>query len=254
MLIDTHTHLFLPEFNEDRTAVVDRAVEAGVIKMILPNVDGSTVCGMLSLADRYPDNCYPCIGLHPTSVRKDFQEELEHVRNLLVSGKFYAIGETGIDLYWDKSFLAEQTEAFRSQIILAETFHLPLIIHCRNSFEEIISIIEKMNHGQLTGVFHSFAGDRGQAARIINNGFKLGIGGIVTYKNSGLDQVLAGIDIKHIVLETDAPYLTPVPFRGKRNESRYLTYMAGKLAEIYQIPVGEVADTTTATARQLFNM
>jgi TatD DNase family protein len=129
-----------------------------------------------------------------------------------------------------------------------------LIIHCRNSFEEIISIIEKMNHGQLTGVFHSFAGDRGQAARIINNGFKLGIGGIVTYKNSGLDQVLAGIDIKHIVLETDAPYLTPVPFRGKRNESRYLTYMAGKLAEIYQIPVGEVADTTTATARQLFNM
>ena len=187
MLIDTHTHLFLPEFNEDKTDVVDRAVEAGVIKMILPNVDGSTVCGMLSLADRYPDNCYPCIGLHPTSVRKDFQEELEHVRNLLVSGKFYAIGETGIDLYWDKSFLAEQTEAFRSQIILAETFHLPLIIHCRNSFEEIISIIEKMNHGQLTGVFHSFAGDRGQAARIINNGFKLGIGGIVTYKNSGLE-------------------------------------------------------------------
>ena len=254
MLIDTHTHLFLPEFDADRTAVADRAVKAGISIMILPNVDGSTISDMLSLSDQYPHNCYPCIGLHPNSVRHDYLEELENISSLLSGRKFYAIGETGIDLYWSRAFLVEQTDAFRRQIQLAVMYHLPLIIHCRNSFEEIISVIEEMNHGQLSGIFHSFTGNTDQAARIINNGFSLGIGGIVTYKNSGLDQVLRGIDISHIVLETDAPYLTPVPYRGKRNESQYLIHIAEKVADIYELPFEEVAAVTTVNAGKVFNL
>jgi len=254
MLVDTHTHLFLPEFDADRTAVIERAVEAGISKMILPNVDGSTINDMLCLSDNYPDNCYPAIGLHPTSVKNNYPEELEIIDHWLSVRKFYAIGETGIDLYRDKTFLAEQTDAFRRQIKMAETYHLPLIIHCRNSFEEILSVIEEMKQDRLTGIFHSFAGTTDQAKRITGNGFKIGIGGIVTYKNSGLDQVLSEIDIRQIVLETDAPYLTPVPNRGKRNESLFLTHTAGKLADIYHRSFEEVAAITTATARELFNI
>jgi TatD DNase family protein len=254
MLIDTHTHLFLPEFDTDRSEVVERAIMTGINKMILPNVDESTIMGMLSLSDNYPENCYPAIGLHPGSVRQDYREELEKINRWLDRRKFYAIGETGIDLYWNQTFLEEQTDAFRRQIGLAQVHHLPLIIHCRNSFNEIISVIKEMKHGLLSGVFHSFTGNKEQADLIIDNGFKIGIGGIVTYKNSGLDQVLQKIDIRHIVIETDAPYLTPVPYRGKRNESSYLIHTARKLAEIYQLPVGEVAAITSANARIVFNL
>lgn len=254
ILTDTHTHLFLPEFDDDRSEVVERAIEAGISKMILPNVDGSTIMKMLSLSDEYPENCYPAIGLHPASVRQDFREELEKIGIWLDRRRFHAIGETGIDLYRTQSFLKEQTDAFRCQAELAVMHRLPLIIHCRNSFDQIISVIEEMNHGQLSGVFHSFTGNKDQADRIIENGFKIGIGGIVTYKNSGLDQVLLEIDIHHIVIETDAPYLTPVPYRGKRNESSYLIHTAEKLAEIYQLPVGEVAAITTANAKKVFNL
>jgi TatD DNase family protein len=192
--------------------------------------------------------------LHPNSVRQDYREELGKISNWLDKRRFYAIGETGIDLYWNQSFLKEQTDAFRCQAELAVTHRLPLIIHCRNSFDEIISVIEGMTHGQLSGVFHSFTGNKDQADRIIANGFKIWIGGIVTYKNTGLDQVLQKIDIRHIVIETDAPYLTPVPYRGKRNESSYLIHTAMKLADIYQLPVGEVAAITSANARTVFNL
>ena len=254
MFFDTHTHLFLSQFEEDRSEVVQRALEAGVTRMMLPNVDGNTVDNMLALADQFPENCFPAIGLHPTSVDDNYQETLESVNKLLETGRFYAIGETGIDLYWDKTNLSGQTEAFRQQIILALRYHLPLIIHCRNSFDEIMEQVFDMNTDQLSGIFHSFTGSIDQAEKVIGAGFMLGIGGILTFKNAGLDQVISDIPLEHIVLETDSPYLAPHPFRGKRNESSYLVHIATKLAELHRRPVDEVAGITTENALRLFNM
>jgi TatD DNase family protein len=254
ILIDTHTHLFLPEFKEDRSRVVSDAVEKGIGKMLLPNVDDTTMDPMLSLADEYPGYCLPMIGLHPTSVDEFFKQKLDSVREMLEIREFWGIGETGIDLYWNDTYLRQQLEAFRWQIALAKEFHLPLVIHARNSFHEIFKVLDKENDDSLQGVFHAFTGNALQAGRIIDYGFKIGIGGIVTFKNAGLDRIARDIALEHIVLETDAPYLAPVPKRGKRNEPAYLIYTAEKMAEIHGQPIEVIADITTRNAAALFNI
>lgn len=254
ILIDTHTHLFLPDFKEDLSRVVSDAVDRGVVKMLLPNVDGSTMDSMLSLADEFPANCLPMIGLHPTSVNEFFEQKLNLVKEKLVTRKFWGIGETGIDLYWDDTNLNQQVEAFKLQISLAKEFHLPLVIHARRSFHEIFKVLDQENDDSLHGVFHAFTGNAIQAGKIIDYGFKIGIGGIVTFKNAGLDRIVKDIALEHIVLETDAPYLAPVPKRGKRNEPAYLIYTAERMAEIYGQPIGVIADITTRNAAALFNI
>jgi len=254
MLIDTHTHLFLPAFNKDRDEVLTRAFNEGVLKCFLPNINGSTIGPMLYLVDQYPDNCYPMIGLHPTSVKGDPAGELKNLRDWLSKRKFYAIGETGLDLYWDTTYLEEQKEAFTFQIRLAKEFDLPVVIHSRESFNEIFDILDQENDPNLTGIFHSFTGTPEQAERIIGYGFKIGIGGIITYKNAGLDRVAEQIDPGHLVLETDSPYLAPVPQRGKRNEPSYLPYIAEKTAEIYRMSVGEITRITTLNAAHVFRI
>ncbi len=252
--IDTHTHLFLPEFDSDCDQVIVNAQENGIEKVLLPNVDKSTIEHLLNLVAKYPDFCFPMMGLHPTSVTENYKEELKNVENWLDKIKFYAIGEIGIDLYWDKSFKTQQEEAFRYQIDLAKKHNLPIVIHARESFDEIFRIMDEVMDEKLNGVFHAFTGSNNQAAKIIEWGFKIGIGGIVTFKNSGLDKVVNNIDINHIVLETDSPYLAPVPKRGKRNESAFVLYIAQKIAEIKNISLEEVAQVTTYNAKQLFKL
>jgi len=253
--IDTHTHLFLPEFNEDRFQVIERAILAGVQKMLLPNIDKNTVESMLELSSAFPDHCIPMIGLHPTSVKEDYLEHIMIMEKYLHSHKFCAIGEVGIDLYWDKSYLVQQQKAFIHQIELARKYELPLVIHSRDSYQEIVDILHQQNNGQLySGIFHSFSGNTSQAEEVIKLGFKLGINGVVTFKNSNLGEVLQHVNLKNIVLETDSPYLTPVPKRGQRNESAYLTYIANKIAEIKQVSPDEVAKTTTFTAISVFKL
>ncbi|MBI9055613.1 MAG: TatD family hydrolase [Bacteroidales bacterium] len=252
--IDTHTHLYLPEFDSDRDQVVLNAQREGVEKLLFPNVDSTTISGLLELNRKYPEYCLPMIGLHPTSVKEDFNSELKIVENFLADNKAYAIGEIGIDLYWDKTFIKEQEIAFRYQISLAKKYDLPVVIHARDSFNEIFKIMEELIDDKLTGVFHAFTGNEEQAKRITEWGFKIGLGGILTFKNSGLDKVVNNIDINHIVLETDSPYLAPVPKRGKRNESSYIIYIAQKLAEIKKISVSEVAQVTTKNAKGLFRL
>jgi len=220
--------------------------------MLLPNIDSSSVAGMIDLCKEFPGNCFPMMGLHPTSVKENYTEELELVDEWLKRKKFYGIGETGIDLYWDKTFVREQEMAFIHQIELAKKYELPLVIHSRNSFEKIYSIVLKQNSPELKGVFHCFTGNINQAYKIIDLGFMLGIGGVVTFKNSGLDKVVEKIDLKNIILETDSPFLTPVPFRGKRNESAYTFYIAEKVAELKNKTLEEVAEITTNNANQLF--
>lgn len=253
-LIDTHTHLFLPEFNSDRDQVIAKARDNGLVKLLLPNVDKNTIEHLIDFADSYPDFCLPMMGLHPTSVNENYKKELQDIENWLAKRKFYAIGEIGIDLYWDKTYKQQQEEAFRLQIDLAKKYGLPVVIHARESFEEIFTIFDEVFDNKLTGVFHAFTGNENQAEKIINWGFKIGIGGIVTFKNAGLDKVVHNIDINHIVLETDSPYLAPVPKRGKRNESAYIVYIAQKIAEIKNISIEEVAQITTNNARELFRI
>ena len=253
--IDTHSHLFLEQFDEDRSIVVQNAVNAGVKKIFLPDIDSSTTPKVLKMAKEYPDVCFPMIGLHPTSVKENYRNELKHVEEMLSKEKYYGIGETGIDLYWDKTFLKEQIEAFRFQIDLAKKTGLPLIIHARESFDELFSVIDEMNDEHLKGIFHSFTGNKVHTEKILSyKGFKIGIGGIVTFKNAKLPEVLNNVGLEHLVLETDAPYLAPTPKRGKRNESAYIPYIAEKLAEIYKINIQTVADITTENARKLFNI
>ncbi len=253
-LIDTHTHLFLSEFDDDRDQVIENARKNGVEKVLLPNVDNTTSLPLFELVDKYPEFCLPMMGLHPTSVNENYKDELRKVEDWLARRNFIAIGEIGIDLYWDKTFKKEQEEAFRYQIGLAKKNNLPIIIHARESFNEIFTIMDELNDENLTGVFHAFTGDNIQAEKIIAWGFKIGIGGIVTFKNAGLDKVVDNIDINHIVLETDSPYLAPVPKRGKRNESAYVLYIAQKIAEIKNISVEEVAEITTRNAKQVFKL
>jgi TatD DNase family protein len=252
-MIDTHSHIYSEEFDTDRAEVIQRAKDIGVKHIILPNVDSESLPRMLQLEAEYPDFCYACIGLHPTSVNADYKNELELVETELERHKYLAIGEIGIDLYWDKSFLKEQVIVFQQQLEWALKYDLPVIIHVRNSFVETMAAMKPFLGKGLKGVFHSFTGTNHEAQEIINlGGFLLGINGIVTFKNSGLDKTLTNIDIQNIILETDSPYLTPVPFRGKRNESAYINIVAECISKIYNLEKTEIIEKTTRNAKILF--
>ena len=252
MFIDTHTHLYSEEFNVDRHEAINQAIEKGVTKFYMPNVDSSSIEEMLKLEIHFPDQCFPMMGLHPCSVKENYREELEIVKKWLDLRRFSAIGEIGIDLYWDKTFIKEQELTFREQIFWALEYNYTIVIHCRNAFDEIFSILK--SYDKLPkGIFHCFSGDIIQAQQILSLGnFKLGIGGVVTFKNSGLDKVVEQLKLHDLVLETDAPYLAPVPYRGKRNESSYIPLIAQKIAEIKKITIEEVAEVTTKNALEIF--
>ncbi len=251
--IDTHAHLYLDKFEADIDQVISNAIENGVHKMYLPNIDSHTIESMKQLVAKYPDNCYPMIGLHPSDVKENFEEELAIIKKEAETNKYIAIGEIGIDLYWDQTFLKQQQDAFAFQIELAKTHGLPIAIHARDSFDEIFEVLDQHNDDSLTGVLHCFTGNLDQANRVINyGGFKLGIGGVATFKNGGLDKVIPHVDLKHLVLETDAPFLAPTPYRGKRNESQYIPIIADKVAQMQGIKIEEVAKITTQNALSLF--
>jgi TatD DNase family protein len=252
--IDTHTHLYLDQFDADRDAMLQRAFSVGVTKLLLPNIDADSIAPMLQLCEQYPKNCFPMIGLHPTSVDKDVQTQLNLLEQELLKGTYIGIGEIGIDLYWDKSFLEEQIHAFRIQLNWAKQHALPVAIHTREAFPLILDLVEEAQDGRLKGVFHCFTGNTTEAERIVKMGFYLGIGGVLTYKKSMLPEVIQNIPLDFLLLETDSPYLPPVPYRGKRNESSYLTETALQLAAIKQIPLSELATITTNNALKLFNI
>ena len=253
-IIDTHTHLYLNQFKEDIDDVIFRAKEIGVKKFIFPAIQSSHFDSMHILKNKYPDNIYLMSGLHPTDVNENYKDELDFVVNSLKTHDYIAIGEIGIDLYWDKSFLNEQQEAFTFQIRLAIKHDLPIVIHCREAFNEIFEILDKENCNKLRGVFHCFTGTFEEAQRAIDLGFVLGIGGVVTFKNGGIDKFLNKIDLKNIVLETDSPYLAPAPFRGKRNESSYIIFILEKLSEIYGISKEKIAEITSKNAEKVFRL
>ena len=253
-IIDTHTHLYLNQFKDDVDLVIARAKNAGIDKFIFPAIDSSHFKDMHELRNRYPENIYLMSGLHPVSVKDNYKEELNLVLKSLETHNYIAIGEIGIDLYWDKTFLKQQQEAFEFQIRLAVSNNLPIVIHCRDGFDEIFEILDAEKCSKLRGIFHCFTGTLEQAVRAINLGFKLGIGGVVTFKNGGIDKFLNKIDIKNIVLETDAPYLSPVPHRGKRNESFYVTYVLKKISELYGLNEQEIAKITSKNALEIFNI
>jgi TatD DNase family protein len=253
-LIDTHTHLYLPEFNTDRDEVVNRAVKNGVVKMLMPNIDLQSVDLMLSAFTRYPGICHPMIGLHPTSVKEDYLAQLETLVKLVTKNEYIAIGEIGIDLFWDKTYLKEQLDAFRKQVEVAIEMKLPVVIHSRESFPEVFSVLDEFDGKGLKGVFHAFTGNEKDAEKAIDMGFKLGIGGIVTFKNSGLDKIVKMAGTQHLILETDSPYLAPVPYRGKRNESSYLCIINNKVAEISGKSEEETAFITYTNSTGLFNI
>ena len=253
-LVDTHTHLYLDQFNNDLELVMQRAFEIGVEKFIFPAIDSSYSKKMLDIKNKYPDNIFLMSGLHPVYVKENYKEELEKVSLSLKNHKFIAIGEIGIDLYWDKTFLKQQQDAFEYQIRLAIANDLPIVIHSRESFDEIFEILDNENCKKLRGVFHCFTGSMNQAKRAIDLGFKLGIGGVVTFKNGGLDKFIDQINLENIVLETDSPYLAPVPYRGKRNESYYIKYVLNKLSEIYNISETKIAEITNQNSIDLFKL
>lgn len=253
-LIDTHTHIYLPEFDADRDEAVKRAIQSGVVKLLMPNIDFDSVSLMLTVENNFPGICFPMIGLHPTSVREDSVSQLDRLEDLANSNKFYAIGEIGIDLYWDKSRLTEQILAFKRQVAFAIKTGLPVVIHSRDSFPEVFKALEEFTGSGLKGVFHAFTGSLEDAEKAIGLGFKLGIGGIVTFKNSGLDKVVSQSGLENIVLETDSPYLAPVPYRGKRNESSYLCIINNKVAEIFGLSNEETATVTYANSVRLFGL
>lgn len=252
-MIDTHSHIYSEEFDADRADVIQRAREAGIQYIIMPNVDSESLPRMLTLEREYPDYCFPTIGLHPTSVKEDYKTELYTIKSELTRREYIAIGEIGIDLYWDKQFYTEQVDAFQTQIEWALEYQLPVIIHVRDSFRETMNALAPYKNKGLTGIFHSFTGSFADAQEIINfGGFKLGINGIVTFKNSGLADTLNQIPLEYVVLETDSPYLTPTPFRGKRNESAYINYVCLQLTSIYNLTRGEIIDKTTQNALKVF--
>ncbi|MDB3907114.1 TatD family hydrolase [Crocinitomicaceae bacterium] len=255
MYVDTHTHLFTDAFDEDREIVVQRALDAGVELLLLPNIDAGTINAMHELEAKFPNNCFSMMGLHPGSVNETWEAELAKVKENLFSRKYVAVGEIGMDLYWDKTFIEEQRHAFRQQVEWAKELELPIAIHAREAFDEIFQILDEINDERLTGVFHCFTGNVEQARHIESyGGFKMGIGGVVTYKKAAMDQVLQHVDLKHLILETDSPYLSPVPFRGKRNESSYILHIAEKLSDIYGVPLQEIEEVTTQSAMELFNL
>ncbi len=254
-LVDTHTHLYAEEFDADRPAMLQRAFKNGVTKILLPNIDSTSLQGMKNLCADYPDNCYPMMGLHPCSVKDDFETELALVeKELFGNNKYYGVGEMGLDLYWDKTFYPQQKTAFIQQVKWSIELNLPLSIHTRDATDEAIELLSMPELKGARGVFHCFGGTSHQAEQIIGLGFHLGIGGVLTFKNSNLGEVLAPIDLKHIVFETDSPYLAPVPYRGKRNESAYILNIAQKLAELKDISQEEIAAITTANVAQIFGI
>lgn len=253
-ITDTHTHIYSEEFAADRDDMIARAIAAGVTRFFVPAIDSTYVASMRELESRYPQNVFLMAGLHPTYVKENYEEELSKVAHELETHKYYAVGEIGIDLYWDKSTLAIQQEAFRRQIALAKKHRLPINIHCRDAFDEIFEILEGEHSVQLRGIFHCFTGDYDQAKRAISLNMKLGIGGVATFKNGKIDQFLDKISLENIVLETDSPYLAPVPFRGKRNESSYIVNVVRKLSELYGIIAEEIAAVTTENSRLLFGI
>ena len=254
MITDTHTHLYSEQFDEDRKEMMQRAKDAGVSRFFIPAIDSSHTESMFLLEKEFPNDVFLMMGLHPTYVNENYVEELAHVKKWLDQRKFYAIGEIGIDLYWDKSFLTQQQEAFKTQIKWAKEKKLPIVIHCRDAFDEIFEILETEKSDDLRGIFHCFTGTLSQAKQAISYNMKLGIGGVATFKNGKIDQFLNEIDIKHIVLETDAPYLAPTPFRGKRNESSYITKVIDKLVDIYKLSFDEIAEITTQNSKDVFGI
>jgi TatD DNase family protein len=253
ILTDTHTHLYYERDIQKRDELIRRCLENNVSRLYLPNVDSESILLISELVERYPENCFPMLGLHPCDVKENYLDELETIKAAINKFKIYAVGEIGIDLYWDKTTLKLQQEAFRKQINWAKELGLPIVIHCRDAFDEVYEILSEEKDDRLKGIFHCFTGTVEQANLIVELGFYLGIGGVVTYKNAGLDKVVAELDLKHMVLETDSPYLTPVPFRGKPNESSYLIYIAKKVAELHQVEVEEVARITTENAQNVFS-
>ena len=255
MLIDTHTHLYSSQFDQDREDVIQQCIKNGVDKFLLPNIDKSSIQGMLALQNKFPLNCFAMMGLHPCSVDQNWEQELEEIKTLLQKERIVAIGEIGIDLYWDKTYVEQQKEAFTRQISWAKEMNLPIVIHARDSFSEIYSVLDQVNDERLKGVFHCFTGSAEDVSKIQSyGGFKFGIGGVLTFKKSGLDEVVKNIPIEEILLETDAPYLAPTPHRGKRNESTYLPLIASKLSDIFEISEQEVARITSQNAMELFRL
>lgn len=254
MIIDTHSHVYLPDFKDDRDAMLKRAENEGIELVLMPAIDSENHLAMTRIEDQYPGKFVSMMGLHPCSVKEGYKQELKLVEEYFEKRRFVAVGETGLDFYWDRTFTKEQYESFQIQIELAKQYGIPVVIHSRNSIDECINVIKENQQGNLKGVFHCFSGNAKQANEIIDLGFYLGIGGVVTFKNSGLDKVMATIDMKNVVLETDAPFLAPVPFRGKRNECSYLKYVVERLAEIKNISKEEVENNTTKNAKELFSI
>jgi TatD DNase family protein len=253
MLVDTHAHIYTVDFDDDRDNIIGKAIANGIGKIFMPNIDAGTVKNLLEAEGKYPSVCFPLMGLHPNSVGPDYIRDLDIIFGWFTKHNFYGVGEIGIDLYWDTTFSIQQEDAFRQQLRLARFMKHPVVIHMRNSFREVISALEKEQDGSLHGIFHCFSGTKDEADKIIETGFSLGIGGVVTYRNSLLPDVLKETDLNNLVLETDAPWLSPVPKRGRRNESSYLIYTAMKLAEIYNMTLEEVSTVTSRNALKLFN-
>ena len=254
MITDTHTHLYSSQFNEDQKEMMQRAKDAGVSRFFIPAIDSSYTESMIELEENFPLEVYLMMGLHPTSVKENYLEELAHVKEWIEKRNFYAIGEIGIDLFWDKTFLAQQQEAFKTQIRWAKEKKLPIVIHCREAFDEIFEILEAEKGADLRGIFHCFTGTKEQAMQAISYNMKLGIGGVATFKNGKIDTFLSEINLQHIVLETDAPYLAPVPYRGKRNESAYITKVVDKLVDIYGLSFKEISEITTQNSKDIFGI
>ena len=254
LLTDTHTHLYYETDPQKRADLMQRCFDSHTNRLFLPNVDVESVAQVFDLVNAYPNNVFPMLGLHPCSVKDDWEQVLAAIKASHQNHKIYAIGEIGIDLYWDKTTLPQQIAAFKQQIAWAKGLQLPIVIHCRDAFDEVFEVLEQEQGDDLRGIFHCFTGNLEQAQKVIDMGFYLGIGGVVTYKNAGLDKILPQIDLSHIVLETDSPYLTPVPHRGKPNESSYLIYVAQKVADVYQTSLERVADITTANSKKIFGV
>lgn len=252
MLTDSHTHLYLKEFNDDLDTVIKNAQKKFINRFLLPNIDLSTLPRLIKTCHKYREICFPMIGLHPCSVKKNYNEELKSLYSQIKNEPFIAIGEIGIDLYWEKKFATHQTDAFCRQIQIAQEYNLPIVIHCRNAFNQIYNIIKLKEYENVRGIFHCFTGDYKQAKQIIDLGYKLGIGGIVSFKNSNLDNVIKKISTRDIVLETDSPYLAPEPMRGKRNEPKYLSIIAHKIADLKKVSIEEIAEATTQNVNKMF--
>lgn len=252
--VDTHAHIYGDQFNNDREKMLKRTFDAGVTKIFMPNVDSTSIEGMLALEDQYPDQCFSMMGVHPCSIEADFEKELKIAEDWLGKRKFVAIGEIGLDYYWSMEFVEQQKEALKIQVSWAKKYELPIIIHCRDSFRDTVAILEETGLTGITGIFHCFSGSMEDAQIAIDMGFKLGIGGVSTFKNGGLDKVIPFVDLQHLVLETDSPYLAPVPYRGKRNETSYIPLIAQRIADLKAVSLATVAEVTTQNALSLFRV